>query len=187
MAGRSRPRSTQALEEIYDEHVWRVYGFFAYRLRSREDAEDLTQATFERAAKALDRFDPRRASPGTWLIAIAGNLLVDHYRRHANRHEEPLDGRDGAASEPVADAPDPSDIGIDPALAAALEALSERDRDVVALRYGADLTGPEIAELKGLTLANVQQILSRSLRRMRALIDERDSAATSASKPVKSR
>ena len=34
---------------VYDEHVWRVYGFLAYRLRDRDVAEDLTQATFERA------------------------------------------------------------------------------------------------------------------------------------------
>ena len=63
-------------------------------------------------------------------------------------------------------------LGLDPELAAALATLSDREREVVALRYGADLTGPQIAELKELSLANVQQILSRSLRQMRAALEE---------------
>ena len=54
---------------------------------------------------------------------------------------------------------------------AALATLSQRDREIIALRFGGDLTGPEIAELLGLSLANVQQILSRSLRRLRAELD----------------
>jgi DNA-directed RNA polymerase specialized sigma24 family protein len=58
-----------------------------------------------------------------------------------------------------------------PELAQALLQLSERDREVIALRFGGDLAGPEIASLLGLSLANVQQILSRSLRKLRALIE----------------
>jgi DNA-directed RNA polymerase specialized sigma24 family protein len=63
-------------------------------------------------------------------------------------------------------------IGLEPELARALGGLPQRDREVVALRYGGELTGPEIVELTGLTLANVQQILSRSLRRLRAALEE---------------
>ncbi|HWH19531.1 MAG TPA: response regulator transcription factor, partial [Solirubrobacterales bacterium] len=61
----------------------------------------------------------------------------------------------------------------------ALDALSERDREVLALRFGGDMTGPEIAKLLNLSLANVQQILSRSLRRLRKRLEggELDRAA----------
>ena len=62
-------------------------------------------------------------------------------------------------------------LGLDPALAGALGQLGEREREIVALRFGGDLSGPEIAVLTGLTLANVQQILSRSLRRLRSLLE----------------
>ena len=58
-----------------------------------------------------------------------------------------------------------------PELQSALASLGERDQEIVALRFGGDLTGPEIAELTGLQLANVQQILSRSLRRLRQLLE----------------
>ena len=73
------------------QHVWRVYGFLAYRLGDRDTAEDLTQATFERALRAWSRFDPRRASESTWLLAIARNLLIDHYRRDRSNLTEPIE------------------------------------------------------------------------------------------------
>lgn len=160
-------REAADFARAYDEHVWDVYGFFAYRLRSRTDAEDLTQVTFERALRAWDGFDPKRAGLRTWLFAIARNLLIDHYRRDRSDVHAPLDGSDDASWEPAAEDPDISDLGLDPELERALGGLGERERELIALRFGGDLTGPEIAELTGLTLANVQQIMSRSLRRMR--------------------
>jgi len=72
-------------------------------------------------------------------------------------------------------------------LVSALGRLSERDREIVALRFGGDMTGPEIAQLLDLTLANVQQILSRSLRKLRGLLEEagyeNKAAATAISSP----
>ena len=62
-------------------------------------------------------------------------------------------------------------VGLPSELAAALDELGDRERELIALRFGGELTGPEIAELTGLSLANVQQILSRSLRRMRASLE----------------
>ena len=153
---------------IYDEHVWRVYGFFAYWLRSRPDAEDLTQQTFERAWRAWDRYDETRASVATWLMVIARNLLVDHARANpAKRQRHAEEGE----LEAVAAEPDRLGLGLEPDLEHALSELSDRERELIAMRFGGDLTGPEIAAMTGLTLANVQQILSRSLRRMRASLD----------------
>jgi RNA polymerase sigma-70 factor (ECF subfamily) len=152
---------------VYDEHVRHVYGFLTYRLRDRDLAEDLTQATFERALRAWPRFDPRKASERTWLLTIARNLMIDHHRR----------ARPGPAGE-IDEALLPSAAGPEESLTAwpelhdALQHLGEREREVIALRFGADLTGPEIAELTGLSLANVQQIMSRSLKRLRSLLEK---------------
>jgi RNA polymerase sigma-70 factor (ECF subfamily) len=153
---------------IYDEHVWRVYGFFAYWVRSRPDAEDLTQQTFERAFRAWNRYDEARASVSTWLLAIARNLMVDHMRAGAGTRQRPMEDSD---LNELPAAPDRRRLGIDPDLERALAELGARERELIALRFGGDLSCPEIAELTGLTLANVQQILSRSLRRMRTNLD----------------
>lgn len=160
------PTADDSFAAAYDDNVWHVYGFFGYRVGSREEAEDLTQATFERALKAWRRFDPNRASARTWLIAIAKNLLIDHYRSAGHARHVPLEGEETADLGQQA-GPEQR-LGLEPELETALGRLGERDREVIALRFGGDLTGPEIAELTGLTLANVQQILSRSLRKLRS-------------------
>lgn len=154
-------------ETAYDEHVWQVYGFFAYRVRNRAEAEDLTQQAFERALRAWGRYDPKKASVLTWLLSIARNLLIDHYRAGRGDRERPL-----ADDEDWLGAADPSElVGLSPELEAALEQLGDREREIVALRFGGDLSGKQIAEMTGLSLANVQQILSRSLRRLKQALD----------------
>lgn len=164
---RSAPRAFSA---VYDDHIWQVYGFFAYRMRNRADAEDLTQLTFERALKSWSRYDPTRAGVATWLLVIARNLLVDHIRADRSARQQPLDELD-RGHDALVDLADAPDLGLEPELERALSSLGARDREIIALRFGGDLTGPEIAAATGLTLANVQQILSRSLRRMRAELD----------------
>ena len=157
-------------ERVYDENVWRVYGFLAYRVRRRELVEDLTQTTFERALRAWPRFDPRRAAESTWLLTIARNLLIDEARRDRTDPRAEIDER----LLPEVPGPEQEIAAGSPELAAALELLSDRDREVIALRFGADLSGPEIAAALDLSLANVQQIVSRSLRKLRsALAEER--------------
>ena len=167
-AKRLRRTAREEIAGLYEEHVWNVYGFFGYRVASRADAEDLTQLTFERALRAWGRFDPARASARTWLISIASNLLIDHYRRDRSTGQETIEDHP-ARRELITEDPD---VGLSPDLAYALEQLGERERELIALRFGGELTGPEIAEFTGLSLANVQQILSRSLRKVRAQLEE---------------
>jgi len=167
-----RENRASGLARAYDDHVWRVYGYFAYRLHSRYDAEDLTQLTFERALRAWNRFDAGQASVATWLLTIAHNLLVDHYRGDRSQSHRPLgDDQEKEAAlghlELHAEG-----LGVSPELAAGLDKLGQREREVIALRFGGDLTGPEIAKMMGLSLASVQQTLSRSLRRLRAELEQ---------------
>lgn len=162
---------------VYEEHVWRVYGFFAYRVEGRELAEDLTQGTFERALRAWSRFDRRRGSEAAWLIAIARNLLIDHHRRDRSASQEPID------EEAVPTGAGPEErFAASADLIEALKQLTERDREVIALRFGGDLSGPEIAALLHMSLANVQQVLSRSLRKLRDLLPEAAARKTPASR-----
>ena len=156
---------------VYEEHVWRVYGFLAYRLRDPSLAEDLTQTTFERALRAWSRFDPGRGSETSWLLAIARNALIDHHRRrHHERRDHGEPGEAGYSAAATVPGPEQRLEGSSELLAA-LAGLTGREREVIALRYGGDLSGPEIATLVGLSLANVQQILSRSLRKLRIRLE----------------
>jgi RNA polymerase sigma-70 factor (ECF subfamily) len=162
------------ISDLYASHLDRVYAFFAYRVSDVADAEDLTSATFERVVRHAGRYDATRASPTTWLFSIAERQLIDHYRRQGRRNETIFDD-DGQALVAPEDRPS---IGLSPALQRAVEGLSDRERRVVGLRFGAELTGRQIAEVIDATEANVHQILSRALRRMRAEIGDLSRART---------
>jgi RNA polymerase sigma-70 factor (ECF subfamily) len=157
--------------EIYDEQLPRVYGFVAYRVTGRADAEDLTQQTFERALRSWAEFDSGRAAITTWLLSIARNLIIDHYRAAAHRTRSVAIEAVPESSLPRGGGDSPN-LGVSPELQAALAELADRERELVALRYGADLSCGHIAEVSELSVANVQQILSRALRKLRDSLEQ---------------
>jgi RNA polymerase sigma-70 factor (ECF subfamily) len=158
----------EAFERLYAQHADPLLGFLIYRTGDRALAEDLLSDTFERAIGARMRFDRRKASEKTWLYTIALNCLRDQRRRQ--RAEKRAVGRAAPASGPAI--PDASDAVAERDLVArALEALSDDERDVVALRYGAELTVPEIAKLAGLSESTARGRLYAALRKLRDEID----------------
>ena len=167
---RAAPGDADDLRRVYREHVPAVFAFFGYAV-SRETAEDLTASTFERVIRAWSGYDAKRGPERTWVLAIARNLLTDHYRRQSHRDTVSTD------QYPLLLDTLSSDDWIERRLTHAdlqgwLEQLGEREREILALRYGADLPATEIAELTGLTAANVHQIVSRSLRKLRELAEQ---------------
>ena len=155
-------------ERLYAEEAQGLYGYLAYRTGDRMLAQDLLADVVERALRARGRYDKRKGSARTWLYAIAGNLLVDHARRQAA----------GARAAERAGAPAESELDrrIEAlperdALARALATLSDEEREAVALRFGADLTVPEMAELTGEPLTTVEGRVYRALRKLRTAMD----------------
>jgi RNA polymerase sigma factor (sigma-70 family) len=155
----------QQFERLYAEHAQRLFGFLVYRCGDRVLAEDLVADTFERALRGRRGFDRRKASEKTWLYAIALNCLRDHVRREAARER----ALERVPALPAADASTPSLEGIErhDDLYRALEGLSAEEREAIALRFGGDLTVPEIAKLKKEPLARVEGRVYRGLRKLR--------------------
>lgn len=160
------------LRRVYRDHLDAVFAFFAYSL-NRQAAEDLTATTFERVVRHWGRYDAGLASERTWILSIARNTLIDHYRRQSHRQTTSLDEHplllDALASED-----DPLARSLSSgAFAEWLAELGERERTVLAMRYAADLTAAEIASLLDLSEANVHQIVSRTLKKLRAQAEAR--------------
>lgn len=160
----------EQFERLYAEQAGPLLAFLVYRTGDQVLSEDLVADTFERALTARRGFDRRRASEKTWLYTIALNLLRDHVRRSGAEHratERVTAGRPGA---------EPGDeferVGQRNELQAALTMLSEAERETVALRFGGDLTAPEIASLTREKLTTVEGRLYRALRKLRAELDE---------------
>ena len=166
-----RRAKDQELRRVYHDHVEAVFGFFAYSL-GRQAAEDLTATTFERVIRHWGRYDAKRASERTWILVIARNTLIDHYRRQSHRQATSLDEHP-LLMESLVEQEDALGRALAAdAFVARLAALGPREREVLALRFGGDLTGAEIATAMELSEANVHQIISRSLKKLRALEGE---------------
>lgn len=154
-------------DRLYREHAQPVFGFLAYRTGDRVLAEDLAADVFERAFKARRRFDPARGTEAAWLYTIALNRLRDHARRS---------GTEGRALEASTDPP-PSPSSPEAAaedrdmLGRAMVVLSAEQREVVALRFGADLSVPQIAKLLRTRGTTVEGRLYRALRKLRAALE----------------
>ena len=151
-------------ERLYEEHAKPLFAFLAYRTGDRMLAEDLLADTFERVLRARRRFDPRKGREKTWIYAIALNVLRDRARRGAT--EARVMGVVGASGG--AEAADELGLVEDrDALARALATLSDEEREAVALRFGSDLSMPEIARLTGERLTTVEGRVYRALRKLR--------------------
>jgi RNA polymerase sigma-70 factor (ECF subfamily) len=167
-----RPSRDDELRRIYREHVGAVYAFLSYSV-SHDVAEDLTSATFERVLRSWASFDPTRSSVRSWVLVIARHLLTDHYRRQRHRAGPSLDEHP-VILDTLATPDDANARLLETETAKSwLRELSDREREVLALRYGADLPAADIARVLQLSEGNVHQITSRALRRLRALLTER--------------
>lgn len=155
-------------ERLFSSHASDLLGFLVYRTGDRALAEDLLADTFERALRARRRFDPRRGSEKNWIYTVALNLLRDHLRRTAV--EERALEREGEAFE-TAHGDAFQSVATRDALTRALATLSEEEREAIALRFGADLTVPEIARVNGQRLTTVEGRVYRALRRLRSELE----------------
>jgi len=156
------------------EQLVRLHQQIAFRTAlvltgNRADAEEAAQDAFLKAWRALRRFDRSRPFR-PWLLAIVANEARN--RRRAGGRRELLAVRAGAAAgTPGAAATPESRLLVaerDAALAAALERLDERDRQVIACRYLLDLSEAETAAALGCRTGTVKSRLSRALARLRA-------------------
>jgi len=150
-------------ERLFTEHAKPLFAFLVYRCGDRGLAEDVLADTFERALRARTRFDRRKASEKTWLYSIAMNRLRDELRRRGA--ELRAVERVGLSLPPGGD--EYARIAARDELRSALALLSAEEREVIALRFGAGLTVPEIARVTGERRTTAEGRLYRGLARMR--------------------
>lgn len=146
--------------------IRRVYAYVAYRIGDGPEAEDITSEVFERALRYRASYDPKRGEPMAWLIGIARRSMSGAV---SNPHSA-LDSMEERAA--------PGDLADEAvgrlSMAAAVSRLSERDRELIALRFGADLTARQIGAILDLAPNAVDVALHRAVERLRQALDGPD-------------
>lgn len=154
-----------------EDLIRRVYAYVAYRIGDGADAEDVTAEAIERALRYKQSFDEQKGEAAAWVIGIARRVLVS---RQPLEYVGPRE--DVASGEDLAEAAVRRE-----SVRIAVARLPERDRELVALRYGADLTAREIARVLEMEVNAVEVALHRAIGRLRAQLSEE---ATLRSRPI---
>ena len=149
---------------VFTEQLPRVYNYFRYRLDNEADIQELTSRTFEKAWRARQRYRRERAGVATWLLRIAHNVTIDHFR--LSRTHSPLEAAMETAIDggPESEHENASDMA---RLQALIPTLPARERELLALKYGAGANNREIASITGLSESNVGTILHRLVQLLR--------------------
>lgn len=167
----ARAGNRTARQRLYRQHVNRVFRTVRGLLRSDAEAEDVTQDAMLIALTSLERYSPRFGTPfAAWLTTIAVNTA----RRRFRRHRPEITSTGELPDVPATEADPGDDMDSAKRRAALLRAVAElapREREIVSLRYGAELTAAEIATQLRMEPANVRKILERARTRLGERID----------------
>jgi RNA polymerase sigma factor (sigma-70 family) len=149
--------------------IRRVYLYVSYRLGDGPDAEDVTGTVLENAVRYIETYDEVRGEPLTWLLGIArrcvAQALVGREQATLELHEMRAEGDlEAETIERLT-------------LEAALQTLSEHDRELLSLRYGADLRARQIGKLLGMKPNAVDVAIHRALARLREALEREEAEA----------
>ena len=159
------------LDALYTDHVGRLYNYFRYRVGDDATAEDLTAATFEKVWGKRIQFRGNADNFAAWLYSIARNVANDYFRK-----SPPLVALEAASdlAAPGSISEQIEQVGEFKRLAVAINRLPKREREILTLKYGAELNNRQIARQLHLTESNVGTILNRTLQKMRLELEAHD-------------
>jgi len=166
------------LAELFRHYYPRIYNYLRYRVNSVEDAEDLISAIFEQAYTHRQQYDAGKGAFSTWLFRIARNELVSFYRKRQRRlaweseAELPVDL---VTSAPAPEAQVVQQEAI-VHLLRGLTKLSERDQEIISLKFAGRLRNKEIGEIMDMKEKTVSVVLLRAVRRLRQYMEEQEAA-----------
>jgi RNA polymerase sigma-70 factor (ECF subfamily) len=159
-------------DKVFTIQLPRILNYFRFHGLETQIAEDLTATTFEKAWRTRQSYRNEKAQVSTWLFTIAHHTMIDYFR--TRRNELPLEAVEDLPDRLVGSSPEEATQSLDDKerLRQILLQLPERERELVALKYGAQMTNRAIANHTGLTESNVGTILSRVITTLRTQLEE---------------
>lgn len=163
-AARANPA---AFEGLYSRYVTRVYRYLYARVNSRDEALDLTQQVFLKALDALPNYRSRGDAFAAWLFRIASHIAADTYRRRKPTLSwESLTDLESLDEFMYEQNPEALVLHQEELkqLQRQLSRLDQQKRELLALRFAADLSSTEIASVVGKSPAAVKKQLTRIIQ-----------------------
>jgi RNA polymerase sigma-70 factor, ECF subfamily len=152
---------------MYRDHAAVVWRYARARLPSDADADDLTSDVFDRALRSAASYDVVRGNPRMWLMGIARHATADWYRRRSPEDPRAEVPDTATSDDPVEAVVRAADVGEVQAL---LAHLADREREAIALRFGAELSAAEIGELLGTSATGARMLVHRAVTKLRGVV-----------------
>lgn len=159
----------EAFGRLYKTHFIGIYRFIRSRVKTTLDAEDVSSRVFLKAFEAVHSYDVQQASFKTWLFTITRRRIIDHYRTQKNHAT--IDELEGLPVSPDIHKKLDQNFEIKK-IKNLLEALSESQREVIELRFFAELSVTETAKVLACSEDAVRALQYRALKKIRKLREQ---------------
>lgn len=175
---RAQAGDANAFSKLYEHYLTPIFRFVFFRVRTHEDAEDVTQHVFLKAWAALPEFGSSPPAGGSesfsaWLYRIARNTTIDYWRKKKPLSLDPsslaFQNKKDNTLDPLAAASQKEEAEH---IRKALHILNEDQQTILTLKFIEDLSNKEIAHVTGKTEGAIRQIQSRALRTLRQHLKE---------------
>jgi RNA polymerase sigma-70 factor (ECF subfamily) len=168
LARRVSDGDSEAFQTLYERHLDTIYRYVYYKVGNGQLAEDLTQHIFMKAWEAINRYQWRELPFQHWLLRLARNTVIDHYRSTKPANASLLD--------PIGDGVDPEEelaqSEMIHTLQEAVRQLPDEQREVIVLRFIEQMPHADVALHLGKSAATVRVIQHRALLALRRLLEQ---------------
>lgn len=168
LVSRAQNGEREAFALLYQEYFEQIYRYTYLRIGQVQQTEDLTQEVFLKALDGISSYRHTGAPFGSWLFRIAHNLIIDYYRKSKK------ESRSLVESLIIADRDDPAstlerDMEV-LAMKNAIKLLPPKQREVISMRFGAEMSVAETARATGKTEGTVKKLQFEALAKLRRLM-----------------
>lgn len=161
-------------EEIYEKYHRDIFQFLFYLVRDRHKAEDLTQEVYIRVIKSIDRFE-HRSSLKTWILSIARNVAIDHFRKEKKKRNMLLSQFEEKGFDIRDEQKIPEEIAVQndqiQQLYRCLQLCTVDQQTVLIARFIQDLSIAETAEVLGWTQSKVKTTQHRAIKQLKKYME----------------
>ena len=154
------------MEKIYLEYREKVFRYVRGKVRNTADAEDIVSEIFLKIQTTLDSYDEEKATLSTWIYTITHNAVCNFYRAQSKR-ALPLDENAFDLDDEYGVMTEIENEILKEQLAVALEALTEREQDIIVLYYYHEMPLGDIAIKMGITYTNAKFIKHQAINKLK--------------------
>lgn len=162
----------EELITIFEIYHKKIYSYIHYRVGNHAVAQDLTSEVFEKVITYRRSYSRKKGSIEVWLFTIAKNNILNYFRDQKRHSWMSLE----TVLEIFSSKRTPEDVTLEhennTELYKALRILNERERNIIALKFGSNLTNIKIAEIMNLSESNVGSILYRTMKKLKKEMEQ---------------